>query len=558
MSEKASNTVKGEHAVAQIGQSPSSTGSTPASMSAALRLRTLSPQARLMAMVLVVALLLRLWPIGGYSTDYDEGVYWQSLRTLAQGHVLFSQIFSSQPPFFLLSLYPFYILFGQTLVAARLGIVIYSLIGIVALYFAARAIAGPWAGVVAAALLAVDPFYLTESYTLQAEIPALVFEIACVAFAATAIRRSGRWRRIFACLSGVMLGLGVMTKLFDVVAFVPAVLYLAEPVYQAFAGEDGRLCRPTALEVWTYGRAALPDIALFVAGMLVPCVLVAIPFAGHLGDFYEQAVRFHLAAGHAVNRGLSYNMKLLLKAPTEYLLILLAVAAVVLGAWRRDWRIVPPLTWAALSFVLLLQQQPLFEHHRVLLSPPFALLGSLVIPLIVSVARDASLLQGDKRAAVVSPRVARIAMVYVALVTLVSLGVGMFNVRDAARPISETQWQMAVALRAETLPQDQIVTDDQYIAGLADRTVVPELVDTSQVRIASGYLTAQQLESVITKADARVILFASGRFDSVPGFREWVRENYIQAIDFGDGRALYIRQPSGPPIARMDADHVRF
>ncbi|MGZ3675622.1 MAG: hypothetical protein ACXVCO_15055, partial [Ktedonobacterales bacterium] len=109
--------------------------------------------------------------------------------------------------------------------------------------------------------------------------------------------------------------------------------------------------------------------------------------------------------------------------------------------------------------------------------------------------------------------------------------------------------EMALVLRTETLPQDQVVTDDQYIAGVADRTVPPQLVDTSQVRIASGYLTAQQLESIITRADARVILFASGRFDGVPGFREWVRENYIQVADFGGGRALYIRQPSGPPIA---------
>lgn len=534
--------------MAQISQSRSSTDTRPASGGVVHRLRALSPQVRLMGVVFVVALVLRLWPIGGLSTDYDEGVYWQSLRTMAQGHILFSQIFSSQPPFFLLSLYPFYVLFGQTLVAARLGVVVYSLIGVVALYFAARAIAGPWAGVVAAALLAVDPFYLPGSYALQAEVPALAFEIACVAFAAVAIRRSGRWRRIFACLSGVMLGLGVMTKLFDVVALVPAVLYLAQPVYQAFAGDDGRLRRPAALDVWTQARAALPEIALFAGGVLVTCVLVIIPFAGQWAAVYYQAVQFHLAAEHAVNRGLAYNVMLLLKVPKEYLLMLLAVAAVVLGVWRRDWRIVPPLAWVALSFGLLLQQQPLFYHHRVLLSPPLALLGSLVVPLVAYAASDAKVLPDLKQAAVTSLRAVRIASICVALVVLVNLGIGMFGVREAAQPVSGTPRQIAVALRAETLPQDQIVTDDQYIAGLADRTVLPELVDTSQVRIASGYLTAQELESVITKSDARVILFASGRFDGVPGFREWVRENYSQAIDFGGGRALYIRQPSGPPI----------
>ena len=545
--------------MAHISQSRSTTNKRAPSGVVALRLRTLSPHVRLMAAILVVALVLRLWPIGSYSTNYDEGVYWQSLRSLAQGHTLFTQIFSSQPPLFLFSLYPFYILFGQSLVAARLAVVLYSLIGVVALYFAARAVAGPWAGVVAATLLAIDPLYLPGSYMLDAEVPALAFEIACVAFAAVAVRQMGRQRHIFACLSGIMLGFGVMTKLFDVVALVPALLYLGQPFFQVFTDHDGRLRRATGQEVSTSARAALPDVALFAGGVFVACAVALAPFAGHWGIVYDQAVRFHLVAGRAVNRGLTYNVKLLLATELsgiasrqflfEYPLILLALVAVILGIWRRDWRIMPPLLWVALSFALLLQQQPLFDHHRVLLSPPLALLSALVVPLAsMATSKMQSFSTNKQEIRAISARAARIATISIWVVVFISLSTSLLNVKGTTRPIPDAQRQMASALRAETLPQDQIVTDDQYIAGLADRTVLPQLVDTSQVRIASGYLTAQQLESAITKADARVILFASGRFDGVPGFREWVRENYTQAIDFGDGRALYIKQPSGQPI----------
>lgn len=533
----------------QISHSRHGTNKVATSGGFARGMGKLAPQRNLLGLLFVVALVLRLWPIGSYSTDYDEGVYWQSLRALAQGHTLFSQIFSSQPPFFLLCLYPFYLLFGQTLVAARLGVVVYSLVGLIALYFAARAIAGSWAGVVAAALLAVVPSYLTGSFTLQAEVPALTFEMACVTMAVTAMQRTGRQRRIFACLSGVALGLGVMTKLFDVVALAPAILYLGQPFFQAFTDDDGRLRRPTGQDVWASMRAVLPDVGIFVVGSVAACALVLIPFAGQLGDLYDQAVKFHVAAGHAVNRGLSYNVKLLVHAQGEYFLILLALAAVVIGIWRRAWQIVPPLLWAALSFGLLLQQQPLFDHHLELLSPPLALLGAMVIPLFVSAKNDAGhVFQFKQTALAFSADVARIAVVCVALMALANLGAGILDARQAAQPIPDARRQIASALRAETLPQDQVVTDDQYIAGLADRTVLPQLVDTSEVRIASGYLTAQQLEAVITKADARVILFASGRFDHVPGFRRWVREHYSQAIDFGGGHTLYIKQPSGQPI----------
>src|SRR5262249_25913769 len=145
------------------------------------------PHLRALAVIAVVALLLRLWPIAGLSVDYDEGVYWQSLRAMAGGAPLYTSVFSSQPPLFLLGVHPFYLLFGQTLTPARLAVVLYSLAGIAAMYFAGRALAGRWIGVLAALLLALDPLYLTESRTLQAEAPALAFQIACVALAAEAV-----------------------------------------------------------------------------------------------------------------------------------------------------------------------------------------------------------------------------------------------------------------------------------------------------------------------------------------------------------------------------------
>src|SRR5258708_860769 len=121
-----------------------------------------SLESRLLVGICLLALALRLWPLGGFSTEYDEGVYWQSLRALADGHALFSSVFSSQPPFFLLSLFPLYLLFGQTLAAARLAIVIFSLAGIVAIYSAGAAIGGRWAGLAASPLLARGPRYLTR------------------------------------------------------------------------------------------------------------------------------------------------------------------------------------------------------------------------------------------------------------------------------------------------------------------------------------------------------------------------------------------------------------
>jgi hypothetical protein len=65
-------------------------------------------------------------------------------------------------------------------------------------------------------------------------------------------------------------------------------------------------------------------------------------------------------------------------------------------------------------------------------------------------------------------------------------------------------------------------------------------------RVAAGALTATQLEAIIQRTDTRTILFAGGEFDALPGFRAWTQANFTLVEDFGEGRALYLKQATGP------------
>src|SRR5579862_3136940 len=92
---------------------------------------------RVVALVLVVLLFalgvaLRLYHLDqAYARDGDEGVYWQTLRAMSAGGLLYRDIFCSQPPFFLLSAHFFYAPLGASLWAARFGIAMVSLVGLV-------------------------------------------------------------------------------------------------------------------------------------------------------------------------------------------------------------------------------------------------------------------------------------------------------------------------------------------------------------------------------------------------------------------------------------------
>lgn len=498
-------------------------------------------ETRWLVLICFVALILRVWPLRGASTDYDEGVYWQSLRAMANGQPLFSSVFSSQPPFFLLSVYPLYLLFGQTLTAARLAIALYSLVGVVAAYWACRRLGGTLAGLLAALLLAVDPIFLTESHTLQAEAPAVSFEILAVALAIAATNAEKRRRIGFAALSGVALGLGIMTKLFDVVAIVPVFAYLAQPLAQRVlsARRQTRESEPTG------SPRLLRDMGVLwlacLAGALVAGLLVALPFVASWGAAYDQVVRFHTAAARDASGSLRGNLLSVIHVRSEYPLWLAALSGCAVAIWKRRWALVPIALWLLASVAVLLEQQPLFLHHMALLVPPLVMLASTsgsVLP------------QAGKRYAagfdVGMIWTGRAALIVVLACVVAGVFIGVKTDTRAARTPSANTLRLAAALRDLTLPSDYVVTDDQYIAGLADRNVIPQLVDTSLVRIQSGYLTASQLETLVTATDSRTILFASGRFDQAPGFRAWVEAHFSAVPAVGDGHMLYIKSPQGP------------
>jgi hypothetical protein len=120
-----------------------------------------------------------------------------------------------------------------------------------------------------------------------------------------------------------------------------------------------------------------------------------------------------------------------------------------------------------------------------------------------------------------------------------------YRAEDASSVTGLTQLESRVAtdLRQATTPDQLVITDAQFIAGLADRTTPPALVDTSAVRINSGYLTLSQLENATSQPQVRAVLFFTGRFHlpDVAGFHAWVAQNFHLVHNYGGGRELWVR-----------------
>src|SRR5207247_10756547 len=116
--------------------------------------------------LLAIAFGMRLYGLGlPFDRDgYDEGVYWQTLLSMHAGSTLYQQIFYSQPPFFMYSTYPFYILFGGTLWSARFAIALVSLLGLVGAFLVWKSVAGGVVRVGASLLRALERTHIVHTH----------------------------------------------------------------------------------------------------------------------------------------------------------------------------------------------------------------------------------------------------------------------------------------------------------------------------------------------------------------------------------------------------------
>jgi 4-amino-4-deoxy-L-arabinose transferase-like glycosyltransferase len=517
-----------------VTSSPHRQTSLPPALTRWLALAARLPEEdRIAPLVLLAAALLRIFYLQAPVYNYDEGVYASSLHALLAGHPLYSSVYLAQPPLFLYILTPWYAALGQTLTAARIGVITLSLVGLGAMWWLGRTLAGPRVGLIALILLALDPLYLVQSKSVQAEAPALAVMLLALAVAATDVR----WR---APVAGALFAASVLIKLFTVTAIIPFAYFLLFPLIRDRVSEifEARR-RPTRSDLSALWLSSRRAIAEALAGFVGITLLVFLPSAGHLGDAWSQIIGLHVSATGSAGQSRLANFSLFVQSWYEWPLILAGLAAGI-ASWRRRLPLgVMLAAWGIVCLLVLAIQKPLFQHHMVLLVPAFTLAAAQWVALgdMIHMGRWPQWLNGG--------RIASGVLGLVLAVAIVTTVVQQHAALVAAPPV---ETGAAAILDAFTLPGDLVVTDDQVAAVLANRDVPPSLADTSMVRIESGALTTQQVIAAASDPRVTAVLWLSGRFSLLPGLRAWVQINFISVAAFPGNGALYLRQkpPSHP------------
>jgi hypothetical protein len=471
--------------------------------------------------LLAVAIPTRLLNLDVFAGKFDEGIRGTQLMLMAAGYRPFREIFASQGPLSLDVFFPTYMLFGETLGAARMAPALFSIVGVVVAAWAARhtggrTTAGLVAGAVTGLLLALSPIFLKNSRLALVEVPALVPAIGAVG-AALAYGRTGdrRW----------LAGAGVL------MALALAIKPLAMPALV-----------PIGLAILVRGRGWLRGGLLFAAVMLA--VLAVIVVAVGPSGVYDQMIRFRMASRQVEGWSLKENWAAVSgEIADETLVVPVAavVAGVVLLACR--WRLgVPLVGWALASFGLLMVYSPLQFKHAVVLIPPMVLL--------IGVAAGEGWRRWDGRVAgarlpwlLAAVGVGLGAWYLVSLPRIIDLDRTLVAGMPETRP--ESFDDEVGLLMNLTGPDDFVIVDEPSVAFSSGRLVPPNLVDTSLVRIRSRSLDADDVIAAARQYDVRALFLFSDSLRNLKPFAEWVDQEYV-AVKInerrnGKDRAVYLR-----------------
>lgn len=496
------------------------------------RPRTWTVDALLLGPILLLALGPRLVNLGAYSGLFDEGIRAEQLLLMAHGYRPFREIFAAQGPLLLDAFYPLYALFNAlvnpSLVAVRLVPVTYSLIGLAGLYWLGRQLAGPVGGLAAALVLGLSPLYLEGSRLALAEVPALAPAILALG-CGLRYRDGGRTRWLL--LAGLLLTLSLLMK---------PITFAAAPA--------------VALAALLRGRRGLRD--LVVVGALMVLLSALVVWLLGFNDVRDQILAYRQASREAEGWSLLKNLQalgrgLVFEPPALLPLAGLGGLALLASGWRRS---LPAVAWAVGGLALLLAYSPLHGKHVVVMIPAAALLAG------AGCARAWQVLSGlapANRGLLAAAPLALACLWYAAgLAPLLGQTGQILRVgADTDVDPAFEQYNDAVAtLRALTGPHDFIVTDQPYLAFLADRQVPPELVDTAISRVRSRSLTGGKAQALAAAYDPKVVLFWGDRLRALPAFRSWVEQHYRVVKVYnrrGDtDRALYLRRGEDFAAAR--------
>jgi len=468
----------------------------------------------LAAVVLVTAAIrLRLLDV---PLDRDEGEYAYFGQLLLEGVPPYAAAYNLKAP----GIYAAYALilaaFGQTTTGIHLGLILVTSATTVLTFLLARHLAGPPAGLVAAAVFAVQAL---NPKVLGFAAYAEHFVLLPVVAGSLLLRAQARERRpLLVLASGLLFGLAFLMKQSAAAFIAGGALYLL-----LSSADDGSAR-------W---RRRLRATALFVAGAVTPFALVclALLLAGTLRTFWFWAFVYGSTYSAELSKGWN-NLVGILEYVAPSSSVTLALGAIGLGALLRD-----RLRSRKLFVLLLAAASCLGTTVGLHFRPQYCLLLLPALAVLAAIGLDAL---GRILAA---PRPSMLRRAVPMVLVAAALGQPLYASRDVLFELGPAQVSRAIYGRN---PFPESVEIARYIrehTAPGDRVAVvgsePQIYFYAGRRSATGYIYTYPLMELQPYAAA-------------------MQEQMIREIETADPRYLVFVRATGSWLVREASDKTIF
>ena len=440
--------------------------------------------------------------------DRDEGFTLIKAWLLGQGHPLYSQIWSDQPPGMTVLLMMVIKIFGNSLLACRLFVGAFAALLVASFYALVRRTTSAAAAFIAALLLLFSPDFVGLTASVMIGLPAA----ACAVLAAKLLVDYSRTRENkYFFLSLACFCLSLQMKLIPAIYLPGMLVPLLMGPRMDFRLKGGNI------------KSAMAWMALLI-------LITIATFLWFTGSDWRQLVGPHIGV-HAFGETTPelsnrITMKILIGfLPLAPLLILSA------PAWRRrqdSYRLIP-FIWFACAMFFLLFHKPILYLYGLNLAIPVAWLAALALPQDLNLMPAIRAYAHGGRIRVLDLALPLAALICIPLWTIARIPrmstPPLPAPPDWSEPIEPQIMRMLSDRKAG--PDDQIFTDRPMYAFMARIPMPPSLAVISGKRLNSGNLTGDFFMRKIREAFPRHVILSRlppERFS--PAFPDFLIENY--------------------------------
>jgi 4-amino-4-deoxy-L-arabinose transferase-like glycosyltransferase len=443
--------------------------------------------------------------------DTDEGLNLMRSMLVVLDHPLYSEVSSDQPPLFTLLLVLLLRVVGFKVAPARFLVLLFSTLLVWSCAQFLQLTWGKLSAILFLPLVIMTPRFMVLSVSVMIGVPS-------IALAALSMVLVTLWHKqknsLWLVLSGFALAFSVLIKLFT--GFV-AVIFLVGITISAYLEN-----RENGLS-WKMLQPAL------LWGLCFAGVTIVLGLALVGPQNVSQIIFPHVEAiNKMVFQDESYTINYHLRAAVR--LLVLGFFGALLSIYTRNWLALYPLAWAALTYTLFSFYSPVFYHHQLLITVPFAMMAAAFVGegliALFRIRQTSDLV----RPHTIMGIVALVGFGWVTLNYLPKLDQQLMDrprISGFSLHASAGRIEVIRAMNEYINQTNWILTDTPMYAFIVQRPVPPSLATFSKKRWVTGSLTEAEILAAMREYKPEQVLMR--RF-VIPGLEAYLHDKYTLIV----------------------------